>query len=76
MTPVQKVIQILTGMVEKCKVKRYDEQVRVSSYEQSCDDTTDLKEVVIANVEEMIDMLKTDIQKVKTGVEETDPHFP
>ncbi|MDA8609337.1 hypothetical protein N9L19_00320 [bacterium] len=41
-------------------MERYDEQVQLSGYKQSCDDTTALNELVIAKVEEIVGMLKTD----------------
>jgi len=68
-TPVQKVIQMLTGMVEKGKVEKHDEQVQFASYKQFCDDTAAQKEVAIAEAEEMIGMLKADIQKMKADAE-------
>ena len=39
-TPVQKVVQLLTGMVEKGKKEKHEEQVQSAAYKQVCDDAT------------------------------------
>merc|ERR1719201_2722167 len=62
-TPVQKVIQLLNGMVEKGKKEKHEEQVQFASYKQFCDDTTVEKTRAIAEAEEAIATLKADIQK-------------
>merc|ERR1719305_1014590 len=62
-TPVQKVIQLLTGMVEKGKKEKHEEQVQFAAYKQFCDDTTVEKTRAIAEANEHIDKLKADIQK-------------
>merc|ERR1719463_742530 len=60
-TPVQKVVQLLTGMLEKGKSEKHDEQVQFAAYKQFCDDTTVEKQRSIAEANEMIDKLKADI---------------
>merc|ERR1719387_2432595 len=62
-TPVQKVIQLLEGMLEKGKAEKHDEQVQFASYKQFCDDTTVEKKRAIEEAEETIGILKADIQK-------------
>merc|ERR1719460_2780418 len=62
-TPVQKVIQLLNGMLEKGKKEKHDEQVQFAAYKQFCDDTTVEKQRAIKEAEEKIEMLKADIQK-------------
>merc|ERR1712050_645251 len=62
-TPVQKVIQLLEGMLEKGKKEKHDEQVQFASYKQFCDDTTVEKKRAIEEAQEMIGVLKADIQK-------------
>jgi len=62
-TPVQKVIQLLEGMLEKGKKEKHGEQVQFASYKQFCDDTTTEKSRAIAEAEETIGTLKADIQK-------------
>ena len=39
-TPVQKVIQLMEGMLEKGKKEKHEEQVQFAAYKQFCDDTT------------------------------------
>jgi thymidylate synthase len=62
-TPVQKVIQLMEGMLEKGKKEKHSEQVQFASYKQFCDDTTVEKKRAIENAEETIATLKADIQK-------------
>jgi len=62
-TPVQKVIQLLTGMREKGKAEKHDEQVSFAAFKQFCDDTTVEKKRAIAEANEKIDGLKADIEK-------------
>merc|ERR1719267_501104 len=61
-TPVQKVIELLNGMVEKGKKEKHDEQVQFAAYKQFCDDTNVEKTRAIAEANEQIDTLKADIQ--------------
>jgi len=60
-TPVQKVIQLMEGMLEKGKKEKHGEQVQFASYKQFCDDTTVEKQRAIAEAEETIGTLKADI---------------
>jgi len=62
-TPVQKVVQLLEGMLEKGKSEKHDEQVQFAAYKQFCDDTTVEKKRAIKEAEETIAVLKADIQK-------------
>merc|ERR1719238_2463825 len=62
-TPVQKVIQLLNGMVEKGKKEKHDEQVQFAEYKQFCDDTTVERTRAIAEGNERIDKLTADIAK-------------
>merc|ERR1719321_1263662 len=62
-TPVQKVLTLLNGMVEKGKKEKHDEQVTFAAYKQFCDDTTTEKTRAIAEANELIDKLKADIEK-------------
>jgi len=62
-TPVQKVIQLMEGMLEKGKKEKHAEQVQFASYKQFCDDTTTEKTRAIAEAEETIGTLKADIQQ-------------
>mmetsp|Transcript_4595 Transcript_4595/g.7443 ORF Transcript_4595/g.7443 Transcript_4595/m.7443 type:complete len:669 (+) Transcript_4595:54-2060(+) len=62
-TPVQKVIQLLEGMLEKGKKEKHDEQVQFAAYKQFCDDTSVEKKRAIEEANERIEILKADIQK-------------
>merc|ERR1719473_2609445 len=62
-TPVQKVVELLTGMLEKGKAEMKAEQVQFAAYKQFCDDTSVDKKNAIAEAEEEIVKLKADIQK-------------
>merc|ERR1712072_111874 len=62
-TPVQKVIQLLEGMLEKGKKEKHDEQVQFAAYKQFCDDTSVEKKRAIEDADERIAVLKADIQK-------------
>merc|ERR1719191_1055205 len=62
-TPVQKVIQLLNGMVEKGKKEKHEEQVQFAAYKQFCDDTTAEKQRAIKESNEMIELLDADIEK-------------
>merc|ERR1719316_2517933 len=62
-TPVQKVIQLMEGMLEKGKKEKHDEQVQFAAYKQFCDDTSVEKKRAIKEANERIEVLKADIQK-------------
>merc|ERR1719379_2254707 len=62
-TPVAKVIEMLQGMLEKGKKEKHEEQVQFASYKQWCDDTSAEKQKMIAEADQMIEMLNADIQK-------------
>merc|ERR1719482_940777 len=62
-TPVQKVIQLMEGMLEQGKKEKHEEQVQFAAYKQFCDDTTVEKKRAIAEANEKIDVLKADIAK-------------
>merc|ERR1719421_1259410 len=62
-TPVQKVIELLNGMVEKGKKEKHEEQVQFAAYKQFCDDTTVEKQRSIAEANQAIEKLQADIQK-------------
>jgi hypothetical protein len=62
-TPVQKVVALMEGMLEKGKKEKHDEQVQFASYKQFCDDTKTEKSRAIAEATETIDVLKADIQQ-------------
>jgi hypothetical protein len=62
-TPVQKVIEMMNGMLEKGKKEKHEEQVQFAAYKQFCDDTSVEKQRAIEEAEESIEVLKADIEK-------------
>jgi len=62
-TPVQKVLELLQGMLNKGKKEKHEEQVQFAAYKQFCDDTSVEKRRSIAEAEETIEVLKADIEK-------------
>eukprot|EP00746_Dinoflagellata_sp_MGD_P149027 gnl/MRDRNA2_/MRDRNA2_81130_c0_seq8.p1 gnl/MRDRNA2_/MRDRNA2_81130_c0~~gnl/MRDRNA2_/MRDRNA2_81130_c0_seq8.p1 ORF type:complete len:698 (+),score=219.08 gnl/MRDRNA2_/MRDRNA2_81130_c0_seq8:83-2095(+) len=68
-TPVQKVIEMLQGMLEKGKKEKHEEQVQFAGYKQWCDDTTEEKQKMIKEADQMIEMLNADIQKYEAEAE-------
>merc|ERR1719236_15144 len=62
-TPVQKVLELMSGMLEKGKTERHEEQVQFAAYKQFCDDTTTEKKRAIEEANERIEVLKADIAK-------------
>merc|ERR1719288_289923 len=67
-TPVQKVIELMNGMLVKGKAEKHDEQVQFAAYKQFCDDTSAEKKRAIAEANEKIDVLKADIEKYVSDV--------
>jgi len=65
-TPVQKVVQMLMGMLEKGKKEKHAEQVQFATYKQFCEDTEVTVKRQIKQNDEKITMLKADIQKYST----------
>jgi len=68
-TPVQKVIEMMNGMMEKGKKEKHDEQVQFAAFKQFCDDTTAEKKANIEDAAEQIEILKADIQQYATDAE-------
>lgn len=68
-TPVEKVIQLMNGMLEKGKAEKQAEQVQYAAYKQWCDDTIRQKTAAIQEANEMIEVLKADVQKYAADAE-------
>merc|ERR1719219_807853 len=68
-TPIQKVIEMLNGMLVKGKQEKHEEQVQFTAYKQFCDDTLAEKANAVKVGEESIVKLKADIQKANTDAE-------
>jgi len=68
-TPVQKVIELMQGMLEKGKKEKHEEMVQFAAYKQFCDDTTTEKQEAIKKANELIENLKADIFQYATDAE-------
>jgi len=68
-TPTQKVIQLLDGMVAKGKAEKQAEEVQFAAYKQYCDDTSNEKKNMIAEANEQMEILAADIQKYDADAE-------
>merc|ERR1719265_819037 len=62
-TPVQKVIQLMQGMLEKGKKEKAEEEIAFSTQKQFCDQTAAEKQNAIAEANEKIETLNAKIQK-------------
>merc|ERR1719157_251993 len=62
-TPVQKVVQLMEGMMAKGKEEKHAEQVQFAAYKQFCEDTTMEKKRRIEEANEKVEVLKADIEK-------------
>jgi hypothetical protein len=65
-TPVQKVIDLMTNMVEKGKSEKEAEQVQFAAFKTFCDNTVSAKQAAIAEATEQIDVLTADIEKYES----------
>jgi len=68
-TPVQKVITLLNGMLEKGKKERHEEQVQFAAYKQFCGDTEEEKVVAIKKANALMERLQATIAKTKANAE-------
>jgi len=64
-TPVQKVVTLLEGMVDKGKAEKKEEQITFNSYRQFCDDTTTEKNRAIKEANEKMEQLNAAITKAE-----------
>merc|ERR1719473_554567 len=62
-TPVQKVVGLLNGMVEKGKKEKHEESLQFATYKQFCDSTAASKTKAIKEANEAIEGLQSDIEK-------------
>jgi hypothetical protein len=61
-TPVQKVIDLMNGMVEKGKKEKHEESIQFATYKQFCESTSAEKTRDIKAANEMIASLTADIE--------------
>lgn len=62
-TPVQKVIQLLQGMLENGKKEKHEEEVQFAAYSEWCDNSIEERQAAIKKGNERIESLNADIQK-------------
>jgi len=68
-TPVQKVLEMMNGMLEKGKKEKHEEQVQFAAYKQFCDDTKVEKKRAIEEANQKIEVLKADIEQYTATAE-------
>merc|ERR1719353_2561807 len=68
-TPVQKVLELMQGMLEKGKKEKHEEQVQYAAFKQFCTDTIAEKTADIKEANDLIAVLKADIQKYAADAE-------
>merc|ERR1719149_270387 len=69
-TPVQKVLELMNGLLEKGKAEKNDEEVKFSAYSQWCDNQDRIKKKEIADANEKIEKLNAEIQKATADIDE------
>jgi chromosome segregation ATPase len=68
-TAVLKVVEMMSGVLEKGTKEKHVEQVQFAAYKQFCDDTQVEKKRAIEEAEEKIEILKADIEKATATAE-------
>merc|ERR1719375_2002916 len=68
-TPLQKVVEMLNGMLAKGKSEKHDEQVEFAKFHQWCDSTRASLETSIEEAAAKIVQLKADIAKAESDAE-------
>merc|ERR1719171_3185433 len=67
-TPVEKVLELLHGMLEKAKKEKHEEMMQFAAYKQFCDDTIAKKKEEIAAAEEKIEQLVAEMEKLEAYI--------
>jgi len=67
-TPVQKVIQLMEGMLQQGKSMKHEKPVQFAAYKQFCDDTSAGKEAAILKADQKIEVLKADIEMYMANI--------
>jgi len=62
-TPVQKVIELMEGMLQKGKTEKHNEEVQYAAYQQFCQDTSVEKQRTIKEAADSILQIQAEIQK-------------
>merc|ERR1719183_2477743 len=69
-TPTQKVLELMNGMVAKGKAEKQAEQVQFAAFKQFCDDTQASKQKAIKDANEKLEVLRADIEDYETTATE------
>jgi len=69
-TPVQKVIELMEGMVAKGKKEKHEEAVAHAAFAQFCTDEQAAKKSAIEEANDLIAVLKADIEKGAADIEQ------
>jgi len=69
-TPIQKVVELLNGMVAKGKAEKHDEEVAFAKFHQWCDSTRASTTKSIKEAAAQIEQLTADIAKAEADAEE------
>merc|ERR1719399_2815381 len=67
-TPVEKVLELLHGMLEKAKKEKHEEMMQFAAFKQFCDDTIAKKKEEIAAAEEKIEQLVAEMEKLEAYI--------
>jgi chromosome segregation ATPase len=67
-TPVQKAVQMLEGMLVKAKAAKHEENVQFAGFSEFCKNTQASKAVDIKEAESQMDLLNADIEKANSEV--------
>merc|ERR1719284_533608 len=68
-TPVQKALEMLQGMLAKAKEGKHEEQVQYAAFKQFCDDVELEKQAAIQKADEKIETHQAHILKFDTEAE-------
>jgi len=68
-TPLQKVVDMLAGMVQKGKEEKHQEQLQFAKYKQFCESVTAEKQRDVQEAEERLELLDAQIQEHNTEAE-------
>merc|ERR1719217_1537280 len=69
-TPVQKVLELMKGMLAKGTAAKQEEEVKFSAYSQWCDNQDRIKKKEIADANEKIEKLNAEIAKATAEIDE------
>jgi len=69
-SPIQNVIEMLSGMLDKARGDQHEEDLQFAAYKQWCSQTKQTKTASVAEAAMQIDLLKADIESYGTNAEE------